>query len=92
MRIREIVRYSTKIYRKLREMSVINHEKIVRDDRQLTHSFGPQRTIHCSWYISFGRMLSGGIEHKYYRLKFPTFPVAISQVLAISPSGLAGEN
>ena len=34
MRIGELVRYSTKIYRKSREMSVINHNKIVRDDNQ----------------------------------------------------------
>ena len=33
VKIGEIVCYSTKIYRKLREMSVINREKIVRDDR-----------------------------------------------------------
>ena len=32
MRIREIVHYSVKTYRKSREMNVINHEKIVRDD------------------------------------------------------------
>ena len=33
VRIGEIVHYSTKIYRKSREMSVINHEKIIHDDK-----------------------------------------------------------
>ena len=47
-RMGEIVRYSTKTYRKSREMNVMNHEKIVCDDN-----------IRDFWRIRAVRLVTG---------------------------------
>lgn len=58
---------------------------------QLTHSFGPQKSGHCSRYIQFGGAPFGGICVRYNGLYLSLFLAPLPRVLPMSSGGPVGK-